>query len=470
MSRWFREPARGAALSVLCAALLYSASDFATRGMDLDGIAYANVGKLLADGHGGFWRLPYYETTGEDQPGLFVDHPPGVLFLTGLAFRWLGDAFWVEKALSLGWMLAVAVALAALARATGVNAAWALFIFLALPSTIDVLSNHYLEGPLALAMIAAVAAAYRAASALNLKRAATAAAVAGLMVAAGFWIKGAVALFPLVACPVFVLCREPLAESKTWLRAGATGAVGAGVVVAMIAIPLATSSDAFDWARAYLSGNVVASIDGSRPAMHGRMWQFGQIALHVGIAAALGCAAWLAVRGGRNGVLSKLKAALPWLVIACAGLLPLMVSARQFEHYLLPALPFLALAVARAAPLPVLRWPLRPLAAALLCLAIAVAVVRFGDVSRHRQYMDDAATVAQAIAPGRSVGICADLDRDRLSAYLFRNHDVLTRLGSGATRATHAICNAALEGRAPLLRLRDGSTLWRAAAPSGLEP
>lgn len=141
MSRWFREPARGAALAVLCAVLLYSASDFATRGMDLDGIAYANVGKLLADGHGGFWRLPYYETTGEDQPGLFVDHPPGVLFLTGLAFRWLGDAFWVEKALSLGWMLAVAVALAALARATGVNAAWALFIFFALPSTIGVLTT-----------------------------------------------------------------------------------------------------------------------------------------------------------------------------------------------------------------------------------------------------------------------------------------------------------------------------------------
>ena len=84
--------------------------------------------------------------------------------------------------------------------------------------------------------------------------------------------------------------------------------------------------------------------------------------------------------------------------------------------------------------------------------------------------MDDAAAVAQAIAPGLSVGICADVDRDRLSAYLFRNHDVLTRLGSSATRANHAICNAALEGRAPLLRLRDGSALWRAAAPSGLEP
>ena len=164
-------------------------------------------------------------------------------------------------------------------------------------------------------------------------------------------------------------------------------------------------------------------------------------ALHVGTAAALGCAAWLAVRGGRSGVLSKLEAALPWLVVACAGLLPLMVSARQFEHYLLPA---------------------------LLSLAIAVAVVRFGDMSRHRQYMDDAAA-AQAIALGRSVGFCADVDRDRLSAYLFRNQDVLTRLGSGASRATHAVCNAALEGRAPLLRLRDGSTLWRADAPSGLE-
>ena len=278
------------------------------------------------------------------------------------------------------------------------------------------------------------------------------------------------ALFPLVACPVFVLCKEPLRKQRTWLRAGATGAVGAGVVVAMVAIPLATSADALDWARAYLSGNVVASIDGSRPAMHGRMWQFGQIVLHVGLAAALGCIAWLVVRDGRNGVLSKLKAALPWLVVACAGLLPLMVSARQFEHYLLPALPFLALAVAHAAPLPMPRWPLRPLAAALLSLAIAVAVIRFGDVARHRQYMDDAAAVAQAIAPGRSVGICADVDRDRLSAYLFRNHDVLTRLGSGATRATHAICNAALEGRTPLLRLRDGSTLWRAVAPSGLEP
>ena len=327
-----------------------------------------------------------------------------------------------------------------------------------------------MEGPLALATIAAVAAAYRAAAAPSLRRAATAAAVAGLMVGAGFWIKGSVALFPLVACPVFVLCKEPLAESKTWLRTGATGAVGAGVVVAMIAIPLATSSDALDWARAYLSGNVVASIDGSRPAMHGRMWQFGQIVLHVGIAAALGCVAWLVVRGSRNGVVSKLKAALPWLVVACAGLLPLMVSARQFEHYLLPALPFLALAVAHAGPLPMPRWPLRPLAAALLSLAIAVAVIRFGDVARHRQYMDDAAAVAQAIEPGLSVGFCADVDRDRLSAYLFRNHDVLTRLGSGASRATHAICNAALEGRAPLLRLRDGSTLWRADAPSGLEP
>lgn len=463
MSRWFLAPARGAVLAVLCAALLYAASDFATRGMDLDGIAYANIGKLLADGHGGFWHLPFYETTGGDQPGRFVDHPPGALFLTGTVYRLVGEAFWVEKALSLGWLLAVAAALAALARATGVNAAWTLFIFFALPSTIDVLSNHYLEGPLTLAMIAAVAAAHHAAAAKELRRAVNGAAVAGLMVAVGFWIKGPVALFPLAACPVFMLCKEPFA-TQTWLRVGATLAVGAGVLAALVAIPLATSSDALDWARAYLSKQVVASIDGSRAGMHGRMWQLGQISLHVGIAALFGALARLVVSRSRTRCVGRpALAVLPWLAIACAGLLPLIVSARQFEHYLLPALPFLALAAAHMVPLRMPRWPLRPLAAVLLLSAIAIAVVRFGDITRHHQHMGDAAAVARAIAPGRSVGFCADANpRDRLSAYLFRFHDVLTRVGAGAT---HTICNAAFEGQCAVLRLRDGPTLWSATCP-----
>ena len=410
----------------------------------------------------------FYEANAEDEPGLFTHHPPGLLYLIGVAFRCLGDAFWVEKALSLGWMLAAAAALAGLARAAGVNAAWTLFVFFALPSTIGTLANHYLDGPLALAMIGAVAAARRAALAPSPPRALTAAAAAGLMAAAGFWIKGPVALFALIAGPIFTLCAAPIADKRTWRRAFATGAVGAAAFAALVAIPIACSSDAQEWARAYLWQKIVPSIDGSRPAAQGRAWQFAQILLHAGLAAFAAGLAWLLTRLGRRGArrsprraladAARAKAALPWLTIAAVGMLPMLASDRQFEHYLLPALPLLALAVAHAASPPLPRWPLRPLAVALLLLAVAVAVGRFGHVARHRSYMDDAAAVARAIAPRRSVGFCADAEpRDRLSAYLFRDHDVLTRLDSDAA---HAICHAPLEGHRAALRLQGGATLW----------
>ena len=69
MIRWLRAPARGGALAVLSAVLLYLAGDLATRGIDLDGLVYANIGKLLASGHGELSGLPFYFADEVDRPG-----------------------------------------------------------------------------------------------------------------------------------------------------------------------------------------------------------------------------------------------------------------------------------------------------------------------------------------------------------------------------------------------------------------
>lgn len=65
-------------------------------GMFLDGITYAAIAKNLANNMGTLWA-PYWTQTGS----IFYEHPPLAIYLESLFFRILGQSFWVEKVYSL---------------------------------------------------------------------------------------------------------------------------------------------------------------------------------------------------------------------------------------------------------------------------------------------------------------------------------------------------------------------------------
>lgn len=63
------------------------------QGMFMDGVIYAAVAKNLAHGIGDFWTLHFMNT--HFNP--FYEHPPLAIGLESLFFKVFGDAFWVEK-------------------------------------------------------------------------------------------------------------------------------------------------------------------------------------------------------------------------------------------------------------------------------------------------------------------------------------------------------------------------------------
>ncbi|MFW7379491.1 MAG: hypothetical protein ACOH5I_11830 [Oligoflexus sp.] len=64
-----------------------------TQGMFFDGLTYAAISRNLVDGLGPIWQTHYTDSL---YPR-FYEHPPLAFYLQSLAFRLLGDQFYVEK-------------------------------------------------------------------------------------------------------------------------------------------------------------------------------------------------------------------------------------------------------------------------------------------------------------------------------------------------------------------------------------
>lgn len=413
--------------------------------MGLDGVVYAALSLNLADTSSGIWLIPHFDAAA----GTFSDHPPVGIWLQSLWFQVFEDGFWVER---LYCMVALAFICALMLLAwrrvnqgSLAGAHWVLALFLLMPVVTRTAKNNLLELPLTIATLAAVICAWesRKHSPMSL--------LVGVFVAIGVLIKGPVALFPLAAPFIFAV----IVDRR----------LGKGIAQSTLAVLMCTaiitgvmfSESAGEALSRYLHQQILASLSGERPALHGRLYLLSQIGINLLPPVLL--TSFLAIRQRRGPVSRQ---ALAWIAVGLTASIPLLISPRQFRHYLFPSLPYFALAAAMVTR-PTVALPIRwvQFSAAFLLIATLIrATLNFAEPGKDGALLielGEVAAVTQAEGE-RRIGFCLP-DATR-QAYLLRYHDVETESGP-LTSADWLICPELPSSFFTLhSALSDGLSLW----------
>ncbi len=379
-----------------------------TTGMFMDGLIYSNVAANMAEGVGSFWHPVYTATHHPD----FYQHPPLALGLLALFYKVLGTHLWVTKFYMVLTMLLCAWLTVRLWQSLGgkrENGWMPLLLWTLMPTVTHFANQCMLENTMVLFDLGAILLLLRP------NRKSLNGLLAGLLLAAAFMTKGFTGLFPLVL-PLLLWIFKRLSASRFALS---TSCMLAGLLLPLAAIA-ATVPEAREYFANYMQHQVLAGW--SQDEVH--RWQI-LVYLLRSTAIAIGVVLLVAVvNKGVGQKPARLHWAL-WLLVACA-VLPMMVSTRQREFYLLTAMPIVAVLLALLIEEPVARW-IKPskvltyIALALLFGAVVLNAVRFGSEGRDVQLQRDLEVIAPHLERGEMVTVPTPLYFDyKLQGYYYR--------------------------------------------------
>ena len=306
-------------------------------GMFIDGLAYTNLAKNMADGIGSIWH-PLLEPNGP----VFYGHPTLAFWVESLFFRILGNHLWTEDiyntvilagVLGTGYLLWVKV----LGKATGRRTVWFPFLLFVLNQENQLrYPNTLLECSLTLVAMLSLLGF------LHFRRNRwLATAICGVGAAVCFLIKGPVGLFPL-GIPFFYAA---VVERRFDFLAGLLPPV---FCAAFFAVLFAVQPAAYAHVAEYWDVQVIAALEGKRTE-HMASTRFKIVfALLSSNAIGLGIclAAFFAGYRKRTTIWARhewVRSGLFFVVVGLSAILPIMISSKQASYYQVPSLPFLQL-------------------------------------------------------------------------------------------------------------------------------
>ncbi len=377
-----------------------------TTGMFMDGLIYSNVAANMADGIGTFWHPTYTATHHPD----FYQHPPLALGLLALFYKVLGTHILVTKLYMVLTMLLCAwLTLRLWLRLGGKreNGWMPLLMWTLVPIVTHFANQCMLENTMVLFDLGAILLLLRP------ERKALNGLLAGVLLVAAFMTKGLTGLFPLVLPVLLWICDR----RKGALMQTLCMLVGLLLPLAVIALMVPQARVYFD---NYMHLQVLAGW--SQGEVH--RWQI-LLDLLRNMAIVIGVVLIVVIfNKGVGQKPTRLHWAM-WLLVACA-VLPMMVSTRQREFYLLPSMPIVAVLLALLIEEPVARWiktskVLSYVAVSMLLGAIVLNALRFGTEGRDAQLQRDMKVIIAHLDEGETVAIPTPLYYDyKLQGYYYR--------------------------------------------------
>ena len=337
-------------VSVLIAGILLPF--LTTWGMFLDGVTYAAISRNLALGLGDCWK-PYYTAMLHPE---FYEHPPLGFIIQSFFFTVLGDHYLVEKVHCLSMML-VSLGLIVwvwhqLTRRFTQPAslfpyyAWLpVLLWITMPRWQWAYKNNVLENTLTVFCLLSFACGLKALDTRQMCRRALYACAAGLMVVAALLTKGPTGLFPLTAPLLYCI----LVDAKAIRSGVSVTLLSVSFTLALFAL-LLLSEPAWINLNHYLNDQLLPALTGQRLARSAEttrlsfLYSMGkELLLHSAVVGLL------LLYARANRLLSfppgLIRHAGACFVIALSGSLPILLSYKQRSYYIIPALPFFALAL-----------------------------------------------------------------------------------------------------------------------------
>lgn len=311
-------------------------------GVFFDGLTYSSIARNLAEGKGSFWSLYYTDTL---YPR-FIEHPPLAMFLQSLAFRLFGDAYYVETLYSalLGFItlfLIVRIWNLLKRKDIGLSGAYAPVIMFALyPIVSWVYANNMLENTLTMFILLAVS--FFISGMLHtvpLKQVLN--IIAGtVFLFCALLVKGPVALFPLVLPLAWYIIYFDIPLPRAVVYTIVIVAV-LGLLTAFLIFPFREGVQFF---KDYFNNQVMRSLSGDREAADSKFVIFKRFFFETLVSVGIAGIVFFIFRGPIK--ILKNKTFHFVIIIALCGSLPFGLIPKQMGWYLIPSLPFYAMALA----------------------------------------------------------------------------------------------------------------------------
>ena len=320
--------------------LILVSKSLLTEGMFFDGVTYASISRNMAEGQGTFWNPHYTQTLYPE----FRQHPPLALGMEALFFKALGDHWWVEKAYSVLMFLLSGLFIALIWKRTTNNLRWAwlpLLFWLVMPLVTWSATSNLLENTMSVFVLLSVflmIVGYQRNHKIWLL-------LSAFTLLLAFLSKGFTGLFPLVF-PVLYCAFDP---KRSWIQ----GPIDTFLLMVTLSLLSGVMFLAFPASFAYLKDYFNLQVIGG--GLHevtttSRFYIVFALLQQLAILCVL--ALVLVICKTKSKVNSKVFEFPPdrawfygFLILGLLGVLPIMVSVKQRDFYMLAALPFFALAL-----------------------------------------------------------------------------------------------------------------------------
>lgn len=394
--------------------------------MFMDGVTYAAISRNMSLGIGSFWRpffahsfwLPY------DNHGFFSGHPPLQFGLQAILFRMLGDTTAVEIIYNLLILIGYLAVITALWRKLlSGYPRYASFTWLPVLCWYGMvivyygIPNNFLDSTMGLFCLLSC---YFQLCFLRLKRITGTSFVwpfaAGICIFLAFLTKGPVGLYPFAFTVLYAISFETKPFSNSLKATMVMVFVFVGILSAILAY-----QPARNFLSTYFNGQVVQAL------LQKREKTGTGLAAHLTLLVELGRNLYphiIALAG--LYLLSKMlklnaplsapfaKMSLFAFLIAFSGIAPMLISVKQYPHYLLPALPFVGmffgfLMVEKMAALVAAQKRSTVLLLTVACLASWVLTAARLAKNKPDVMVQNAREMTHLVPRGSTIGICHDL-------------------------------------------------------------
>lgn len=415
-----------------------AAPGFVMRSMYNDGIWYAILSKNMSEGIGSFWNPQLTSTVFPS----FHEHPPLVFGIQSLFFDLFGGSLVTERIyafviFALSTLLIVALWKKAFQSNENLRSLWPIPLILWIANEVVYLfyAGNILEPTMGLFTLTATYLLFHAAATPSNKKAFPYLILAGVALIGASLSKGFVGLFPLAVLGIhwLVFRKWPFGKMlMTSLAVLATLLLGYWLILSN---PTAAES-----LQQYIDSQVMASIKAERTSYHHRDSRFYIIKrlFEVSLPALIILVLSLYFsfkRRPKDFNPSTFKIGYFFLLIGVSASFPLMISPKQSFYYLVPALPFFALAIGTFVA-PVVhtafeRWTsatklhqrLSGALSVVLIGAIAFSLSKIGAVSRRDQVsVTDIEKIGAVVPNGTTLG--AKAYTAQLVGYLYRYYKI----------------------------------------------